>query len=380
MKKNVLFVALALVFATFAISAQNKVAFVGIYDNMSDLQWDDEDMYDAAVWFVNTYGGDYLPISQITPVKLSEYTALWIYYDNDYLAAAPSEIVDNPVVLGYLTDYYKAGGNLLLCTYANLLLENFGRIPNNLEKVLGTGTGFANADQWEVSVTYGTWELAPEFFDLSADPLYAGLQTVLVDRPNGNQYPVVPLNDGGWKEDHNCFWTMAIPGNVIPNDNPDRLKVFQTTYAVQALGSWGHVVDYFGAAVARWLPQGEFAGTAITIGAAAYEWKTNSGAPNQFLDNIKKMTENALNELAGNNTSVKNAKTENVQITISGDMLTISGENIVSAKIYSVTGALLGSYNSGQITAGINVSNLPNGVYIIMIDAAGNVVSEKFVK
>jgi hypothetical protein len=380
MRRIVLLVALALVSATVAVNAQTKVAFVGVYDQMSDLQLDDEDVYDAAVWCVNTYGGEYLPVSQITPAKLSEYAALWIYYDNDYLAAAPWEIIDNSTILGYLTDYYKGGGNLLLGTYGNYLLKSMGRI--NLDPdIVNTGTGAANPDRFDLAISYGTWDVAPEFIDRSTDPIYADLVTAEVTRPNGLDYPVIPLHDGGWKEDHNYFWSMEISAGGPPNDNPEKLHLFETTFACQALGTWGHVADYFGAAVVRWLPQGDFHGKAITIGAAAYEWHNNSGVANQYLNNIKKMTDNALKELSKTDTGIDAVNINNAVIRINNGILKIDDESILSAKIYSVNGMIVGTYNNNQIEAGINVAGLSKGVYVVqLVNAQGNTYSRKVVK
>jgi hypothetical protein len=378
MNRLFLFGLVALVLATFSLNAQNKVAFVGVYDNISDLQLDDEDVYDAAVWCVNTYGGEYLPVSQITPAKLSEYTALWIYYDNDYLAAAPSEIADDPTVLATITNWYKAGGNLLLGTYGNFLLGSFGRVANTSLTITGTGTGAANPDRWDLGTSYGTWEAAPLFIDRFTDPLYDGLETAQVLRPNGQEYPVIPLNDGGWKEDHNCFWDMSQAGLGYGNGDSENITVFESTYSCNLLGTWGHVADYCGAGLVRWLPQGDFQGKAIAIGLAAYEWHTNSGAANQYLGNIKKLTENALNELSGNTTGITTTlHNANVTVNINNGILKIGGENIASVKIYSVNGALAGS----SVTPEINVSNLSKGVYIVRwADSKGNTASAKFVK
>jgi hypothetical protein len=169
--------------------------------------------------------------------------------------------------------------------------------------ILGTGTGGDNPDIWYVSPTYGTWDVAPQTFDKSTDPIYAGLTSEAKERSNGETYVIYPLIGEGWKEDHNVFWSMEIPTNIIPNDNPDHIAVFQTTYAMEALGTWTHVEDYFGAAIARWLPQGDFQGKAITIGVAAYEWKQNNGT-NPYQANVERLTKNALDELAEVNTGI----------------------------------------------------------------------------
>jgi hypothetical protein len=380
MKKALLFGLIALVSATFALNAQNKIAFVGVYDDMSDLQLDDEDLYDAAVWFTQTYGGEYLPVSQITPAKLNEYAALWIYYDNDYLAAAPSEITDDPTVLDALTAYYKGGGNLLLCTYGNYLLKDLGRV-SDYPSMTGTGTGRENGDgtgTMGLTAAYGTMMVNGGIFDRSNDPIYAGLTSITVTKDDGREYPYFPTIDGGWFEDHNCFWNMAEGVEDLGAGNAVFLTSCEELWGITALGTWGQVQDYFGACVARWHPKGDYQGTAITIGMGSYEWHANNASmPNTYLPNIQRMTKNALDELAGVSTSINNVKLNNAAISINNGILKIGGESVVSAGIYSANGALAGSYATQEI----NVSNLTKGVYIVRwIDSKGNTASAKFVK
>lgn len=303
MKKVLLTMALCLVATVFAASAQKKVAFVNVAETVNDILDDDEAA--AARWAINTYGAEYLPVSQITPQKLSEYDVLWIMVDDEYYAGLPDELLD-ATTLGYIKDYYKAGGNLLLNVFGNIMLKELGRIPFAPD-IMGTGTGSNNPDIWYVVSAYGTWEAAPELIDRSSDPLFAGLTTEQTTKPNGNNYPIPPFLGAGWKEDHNCFWSMEIPDNVIANDNPDHLKVFESTYNVEALATWTHVADYFGAAIARWRPQGEFQGKAITVGAGSLEWNQNNTV-NPYQSNIDRFFKNALDELTGVNTGVETIK------------------------------------------------------------------------
>ncbi|GHT78071.1 hypothetical protein AGMMS50262_20350 [Bacteroidia bacterium] len=378
MKRVLLSMALCLGAAFFVanVNAQNKVAFVNVATSINDIF--DEDEKAAANWFVTTYGGEYLPVSAITPAKLNEYKVLWVYVDDDYYAGLPDELLEADV-LSAVTNWYKAGGNLLLSTLGNLYLTQTGRI-NLSPDILGTGTGADNPDIWYVSPTYGTWEVAPQTFNKSTDPIYAGLTSEPKERSNGQTYVIYPLIGAGWKEDHNVFWTMEIPTNVIPNDNPSKLTTFQTTYAMEALGTWAHVEDYFGCAIARWLPQGAFQGKAITIGVAAYEWKQNSGT-NPYQANVERLTKNALDELKGSTSGISSLNTSNVKINLSDNVILISGENLISARIFNVNGSLAGNYNAAQISAGINVSHLASGVYLVNLQTEnGQVVNAKIVK
>jgi hypothetical protein len=129
------------------------------------------------------------------------------------------------------------------------------------------------------------------------------------------------------------------------------------------------------------LPQGDFQGKAIAIGVAAYEWHTNSGAQNQYLDNIKKLTANALDELKGTASGINTVYSNNtVSVILKGNRLVFSGE-FASASIFSVSGQSLGTYNATQIAAGISVENLQKGIYLVALTGAnGQKTNAKFVK
>ncbi|MDR0863972.1 MAG: DUF4960 domain-containing protein [Candidatus Symbiothrix sp.] len=350
-RRVLLSIAISVVFSVFAANAANKVAYLSIYESVNDI--DDDDEKAAAQWVTTTYGGDFLPVSQVTPAKLSEYTAVWLHVDDEYYAGVPDEFIEDDV-LDAITAYYKAGGNLLLSTHGCLYLKELGRVDLNPD-IVGTGTGATNPDIWYVSGTHGTWSDANgtyETFDSSSDKIYEGLTYEMLTRTNGKDYKIFPLIGAGWKEDHNVFWSMEIPGNVIPNSDPAHQTVFQTTYAMQALGTWSHVEDYFGAAIARWLPQGAYKGTAITIGVAAYEWNQKS-TTNPYQSNVQRLTKNALDELKGSTTGL-------VEIAVG---------NVVSNKYYNLQGVEItapvkgsiyiekATYESGKSVSKVRIEN-----------------------
>jgi hypothetical protein len=106
---------------------------------------------------------------------------------------------------------------------------------------------------------------------------------------------------------------MYMPANPIANDDANHLKAFESAYNMEALATWAHIVDYFGAAIARWKPQGDFQGAAITVGAAALEWHQND-ATNPYQSNIEKVFKNALDELKSNSTGIEQIVEDNATV------------------------------------------------------------------
>lgn len=360
------------------VNAQKKAGFVGLASSVATIADDDEKA--AATWFTNTYGGDYIPVADLGTADLTQYGVLWIHVDKqDGAGDAYDEIYAKATELN---NYYKAGGNLLLSIHANNLLTEFGRVAEWPDLVAAGGGGL-NVDVWSLNPVYGTYNNTVVTHNKATDPLYAGLTTEPVTRDNGNAYVVMPLIGNGWKEDHNCFWSMTIDGNVIGNGEEAKLNTWETTYNVDALGSWGQVQDYFGAAVARWKPQGDFKGTAITIGIGAYEWNINEGGPNPFQANIERLTKNALDELKAVKTDVKNAgKVILSQVYVNDNRLFIKDAvNTSTVTIFNVNGSQLINTKTDS-SNGINISNLTSGVYIVKAtDEKGNItVLSKFIK
>lgn len=358
------------------IWSQGKVAYLSIYESVNSIEDDDEKA--AATWFTGTYKGDFLPLSQATEAKLAEYDAIWIHVDDEYFPEAPDEFYDTDM-LGLITNYYKNGGNLLLTVHAVGYLNDLGRIDLAVD-VKGAGSASENEDIWYVSPTWGTFlknGTTPQtVVDRSTDKIYAGLTSEAIIRDDSKEYVQFPLISPGLKEDHNCFWTMDIPSNLIANDDYSKITTFESTYNMEALGTWAHVQDYFGAAIARWKPTGEYKGTAITIGVAAYEWNQNSGA-NAYQSNIEKMTANALNELGGGTTGINKASADN-NIAVIGNVLMASANNLSSAKIFTATGLQVAAYNAEELAVGADISTLQQGIYIVALyDNAGNTIAAK---
>ncbi len=383
MKKKLVF--MFYIFMFVGLQAQpSKVAFVSTFATLNDLQNSgDDDEYAAANWLVNTYGGVFVPVSQIkdNTVDLSDYNALWIHFDrqsdettiNNEFAAA---FLDADVKTA-INNFYKAGGNLLLSIYATRYLVDLGRYDLAVE-LKGFGNGGDNPDVWYVSPTWGTD--APEVFNRFTDPIYDDMTNVsYVTKKNGNIYPSVPLIGSGWKEDHNYFW------NPQPDKaNNDKYKIidFENVWLTNSLGTWGHVQDYFGSGITRWNAKNEFAGKAITFGLAAYEWNQNSGT-NIYQSNIEQLTQNALDELSplGGTTATFNSVDGGLTIIIERDIIRF--ENIArntTANIYSISGNLMHSISINESNRQINVNTLSKGLYLIETNDGTVKTTFKFIR
>ncbi len=378
MKKNYLLLILCVLFFNVIVSASTKKAgFLNVAASVTAIADDDEKA--AAQWFTTTYGGDYIPVSQIGTVDLSQYGVIWIYADNESgYADAPDAIY---AVAEVLNDYYKAGGNILLSIYANNLLYEFGRTDMWPNVVGGAGPGAENPDVWSLATAYGTWDPAKTVFDRSTDPLFAGLTTESVTRGNGNQYTTIPLIGAGWKEDHNCFWTMDIADAGLPNDNEAKLTTWESTHNVTTLGTWGHVQDYFGSAISRWKPTEVYKGTCITIGVGGYEWAIKNGT-NPYQANVVRLTKNALDELKGSVSGLNSVIELGMRLKLNQNVLSIDhNDQIGKVSLYNVNGSLLHVYNGENIREGVDVSTLSGGMYILKIsDKGGNpLAAHKFV-
>lgn len=368
MKKRLLLL-LAVCFASIVAFAQgtSRVAYVSIFESVDDIEDDDE--LAAATWLLDTYGGDFLYVYDLPNTDLSQYGALWIHIDDEFFPEPAEDFYDDEV-MDAIKSYYQGGGNLLLTIHAVGYLSELGRIDFGVD-IKGAGSGGDNPDIWYVSPTHGTVP-GMKAFDRSGDRLYAGLESAPIVRDNGVEYVQFPLISPGHKEDHNCFWSMSIPGNDIPNDQEAKLHAFQDGYSAEVLGTWAHVQDYFGAAIVRWLPTEEFKGKAITIGVAAYEWNQNSGE-NLYQSNIEKMTKNALDELTEGKSSVALLEESQIGIYFDGELLRLERtEGVASADMYAVNGQRINSYSAEQLHGGVSVNRLPNGVYILRVNDAHN--------
>lgn len=256
--------------------AQTKV---GIFvEKTTDL---DDDEQAAYVWFNDEYNpGHGLEKVVFTPNNINELSAtdvkvLWIPInrqgDNDNVVK-PSAFYDH---VETLKKYVQDGGNLYLTNHATLLVSAIGRIADQYKPNTVTyGAPGENTDAWGVN---------PRFADMDyrGHVLYSGFGAGSKGNLWNDNYF---LNSGSSKEDHNCLWTGIISYTDFINATNSHV-----------LGKWSQNGDTNNFGVVEFMPNGDYKGTILCNGLAAYEWNCEG---NEYVDNIKKFTENSISYLA----------------------------------------------------------------------------------
>jgi uncharacterized repeat protein (TIGR02543 family) len=296
-------------YAQYKAISISDVAFVSIYSTLPELKANgDDDEVAAGEWFVNIYGGYFLPIDSVSKCDLTAYKAMWLHVDRPTGHELPLQYFV-PESKTAITNYYATGGNLLLTVHAYQYLQDIGRITYDVDAGSFNGKGLngwelGNSNNSYLQTFYGR-EGVTTTFNYHNDSLYKGLANGLEMTFNGDVncwvYPLTEVATyEGIGERHNCFLTMDLGAAPASMGNLDAGKIsyMRENYGAIPLGTRDGIGDYYGMAIARWLPFGSVAGTAITIGHGAYEWNYNNGSnPNQH--NIEQLTLNALNELRG---------------------------------------------------------------------------------
>lgn len=256
--------------------AQTKV---GIFvENTTGLDDDEQAAYD---WFNNDYNpGHGLEKKVFTPGNIDELNAndvkvLWIPInrqgDNEDVVK-PSAIYKH---VETLKKYVQDGGNLYLTNHATLLTSAIGRIEEQYKP--NTVTYGA------AGINYDTWGVNPRFADMDyrGHVLYSGFEAGSKGNLWNDNYF---LNSGTPKEDHNCLWTGV-------SSYTDFINATNS----QILGKWSQNGDTDNFGVVEFMPTGDYKGTILCNGLAAYEWNCEG---NEFVNNIKKFTENSISYLA----------------------------------------------------------------------------------
>ena len=257
-------------------NAQTKV---GIFvEKTSGL---DDDEQAAYAWFHDEYKPAHgLEKVVFTPENISNLSAadvkvLWIPInrqgDNEDVVK-PSAIYNQ---VETLKKYVQDGGNLYLTNHATLLTSAIGRIAEQYKpNTVSYGAPGNNEDPWGVN---------PRFADMDyrGHVLYSGFEAGSKGKLWDDNYF---LNSGTSKEDHNCLWTGVTSYTDFINETNSHV-----------LGKWSQNGDTNNFGVVEFMPTGDYKGTIFCNGLAAYEWNCEG---NEFINNIKKFTENSISYLA----------------------------------------------------------------------------------
>lgn len=310
-----IFLSLAAIALTIAASAGNP-AFVQ-FDNQSTME------ANAQTWFTtNVNGGQVIAPADVATLDVNATPAVWVIIDRDGLAAGEANLPVSADFKTALEAYAKRGGNIMLTGHATQLVKSIGRCTY-APGIFGSGAGTENPDVWGVQAVIGNVE--GQIYDHRDHDIYKDL----VDN-NKYGHPTFALIASGFKKDHNCMWDLN--SYSLPQ-TPNVVKAFEEATHSVVLGTWQHVVDYCCAGIVEFLPSGDYSGTVLAIGLAAYDWQAKQEGTNMSV-----LTSNALSYLTPNtSTDIKTVVKHSATKVIENGHVVI----IMDGVRYNVLGAQL---------------------------------------
>lgn len=259
------------------------VAFLGTAATRAEITNMDE--ITAADWFFATFSGaKYISFNSIqNGADLSDVDVIWWHFDS---AANLPSVAYNPAVTTALKNFRSNGGNLLLTSFASQYVDALGIVPSGKgpNNVFGDfpPNGFVDGNSWGMS-----------FVGHENHPIFEGLTTYETGKAN-------LLQSGTFRLNHTAWWFLPEWGGY-GNGEGWRNQTGGINLASEA---WDNSLD--GRVTIAEFPNTGTDKNVIVISMGAYDWynETNSsGVPsqaNEFINNIKLLTQNSINYLAKN--------------------------------------------------------------------------------
>jgi len=259
------------------------VAFLGTAATRAEITNMDE--ITAANWFFSTFSGaKYISFSSVeNGADLSDVDVMWWHFDS---AANLPAIAYKPAVTTALKNFRANGGNLLLTSFASQYVDALGIVPSGKgpNNVFGDfpPNGFVDGNSWGMS-----------FVGHENHPIFDGLTTYETGKAN-------LLQSGTFRLNHTAWWFVPEWGGYV-NGEGWRNQTGGTNLASEA---WDNNLD--GRVTIAEFPNTGTNKNVVVISMGAYDWynETNSsGVPsqkNEFIGNIKLLTQNSINYLAKN--------------------------------------------------------------------------------
>ena len=291
---------------------KTAIGFLSVYPTEEELiATGDDDEASAWLWLKNEYPtAEYVYFGNVNAVEdIDPFRVLfWI---RDLEGVGEDDVWNMPQVVldatSVISEWYAAGGNLLLWSHATPYIGTLGRLEmetlRNNDHSFGTGEGGWNGDTWMMAVQIHPGSRFKK--DFSSHPIYKGLETSENDRVK-----LIPFKGPGWTEDHNClFFNIPSVLTGIGNQEETCYNVVTQEYGIYPLGTWDSQIDWVSQLNVWEAQQGntEFKGTVLCIGNGGCEFsmKNADGTPdisaypsnNIYQDNVLTLAKNSLEYL-----------------------------------------------------------------------------------
>lgn len=312
------------IFLSLAVAAMTLAATAGApafvhFDGQSTME------ANAQAWFeTNVTDGQVIAPADLAELNVLTTPAVWVMIDRDGLAVGEANLPVSADFKTALEAYAKRGGNILLTGHAAQLVKSIGRCPY-APGIFGSGNGGENPDVWGLQAVIG--DVEGQIYDHRDHAIYKDL----VDN-NKCGHPTFALVASGFKKDHNCMWDLNA-GEYALEANPNKVKDFENKTTSVVLGTWQHVTDYCCAGIVEFLPSGDFSGTILAVGLAAFDWYAKQEGTNMSV-----MTANMLNYMTETTpTGLNNVIENNATKIVENGQLII----IMDGVRYNVLGTVL---------------------------------------
>lgn len=290
--------------ATVVIGANPlRIALVGPWASISAIT--DNEIKAAYQWAITTYKekAGYFSFDNLTASDLATAKAVWYHHtvfpnpgpDNIF----PASALGNAKTI--ITDFYKAGGNLLLTGLAGSYVSQVGRVsadlgPTNLD--IGGDVFITNPDDWGISFVDVT-DANDYSTNNETSYLFKNLTTKSVTF-DGHTYGAIMLSDAGAKKNRAHIWDFnkfhpELPGgDIAPNARKGAWET-DANAIVRASFEWDPSLNGVElGAIVEFKPTTVYKGTTLVIGLGAYEWNQEDGVANTWQGNVSGITKNAL--------------------------------------------------------------------------------------
>lgn len=230
--------------------------------------------------------------------------ALWINVDRVGYSLEDFDAMFNDDFKTAVANYVKAGGNLYLSKQATRLVTSIGRCswwPH----------AFDNGDYGDGN---DTWNMTDNFCANYNRHGHAMIKYV-ENYSDGWHFPLTSGEGTYRRTNNNSLWDDWGAYGISENgcdaygdgdfkDKNIRIHKFETAQNCQILGGWGHTQGMDCAGFIEFFPNGDFKGTVVVMGLAAYQW----GTSNTSVYNVKNLTKGVLDYLNARPCALDNVK------------------------------------------------------------------------
>lgn len=238
----------------------------------ASVMWFNEHYVKADRSAENNYGeGQIIMNRDFLTTDLSEIDVLWIPIGRKIESEDQLKDLLTGDAKTKLIDFVKNGGNLFLSGFATYYVRHFERMTEDLT-LIAYNNDYAGPDTWAVRLA-------------DAEPTHAVWKHLgdAQSQSDWRKYNLV----SGIRNDRNCLW----------NGDSKDWNVFETTHNCKVLGYWGNEGTPNGAGFVEFYPTGDWKGTIIVNGLAAYQWKRDDFDDTTEKENVKLLTRGVLDYL-----------------------------------------------------------------------------------